>query len=160
MRTSQPQASLAPRRKPSLGKHFRQRVTAYVRRENIFLSATRPSLRKTPALPKRLTSLKPETFKILRPHSFLRNKKCEKAPQLDGKLCPNFLGTIFIVRSSGTRVLSCCFAAGASKLFAALLVARLVDGRTATLTYSHALPTVEELSAGVYIDFYAIALMR
>jgi hypothetical protein len=50
---------------------------------------------------------------------------------------------------------------GASKLVAALLVARFVDGRTATLTYSQsaALLTVEELSAGVYIHFDAIALM-
>jgi hypothetical protein len=41
----------------------------------------------------------------------------------------------------------------------ALLVARLADGRTATLTYSQsaALLTVEELSAGVYIHFDAIA---
>jgi hypothetical protein len=58
-------------------------------------------------------------------------------------------------------MLSRDIATGASKLVAALLVARFADGRTATLTYSQsaALLTIEELSAGVYIHFDAIALM-
>jgi hypothetical protein len=60
-------------------------------------------------------------------------------------------------------VLSRYFAARASKLVAALLIARIGVGRTATLTYLQefaSLPTVEELSAGVHIHFGAIALMR
>ena len=60
-------------------------------------------------------------------------------------------------------VLSRYFAARASKLVAALLIARSGEGRTATLTYLQELaspPTVEELSASVYIHFGAIALMR
>jgi hypothetical protein len=57
-------------------------------------------------------------------------------------------------------VLSRYFAARASKLVAALLIARSGEGRTATLTYLQGLaspPTVEELSASVYIHFGAIA---
>ena len=74
-----------------------------------------------------------------------------------GSHVPTF-GHDIVVVASGARAHERCMlsrdiATGASKLVAALLVARFADGRTATLTYSQsaALLTVEELSAGVYI---------
>ena len=82
-----------------------------------------------------------------------------------GSHVPTF-GHDIVVVASGARAHERCMlsrdiATGASKLVAALLVARFADGRTATLTYSQsaALLTIEELSAGVYIHFDAIVLM-
>jgi hypothetical protein len=109
--------------------------------------------------------LKPETKHYALTLSYAtKNVKVLKNSM--GSHVPTF-GHDIVVMASGTRAHERCtlsrdIATGASKLVAALLVARFADGRTATLTYSQesaALLTVEELSAGVYIHFDAIAMM-
>ena len=100
------------------------------------------------------------------PSLFLTQTKNVKVPKNSmGSHVPTF-GHDIVVVASGARAHERCMlsrdiATGASKLVAALLVARFADGRTAMLTYSQsaALLTIEELSAGVYIHFDAIALM-
>jgi hypothetical protein len=100
------------------------------------------------------------------PSLLLTQTKNVKVPKNSmGSHVPTF-GHDIVVVASGARAHERCMlsrdiATGASKLVAALLVARFADGRTATLTYSQsaALLTIEELSAGVYIHFDAIALM-
>ena len=140
-------------------------------RGNLFLSSTCLQPPKKRQLSLATDVLEAGNFKNSMP-AFLptQQKMFRRVKNRMGSNFPTF-GHVTVVMAGGKRTqqtgqgcsLVRHLAAGGLKLSIAALLAATLAGRTVTLTYSQPLLeplAVEELDAGVYVHFGAIALMR